>query len=282
MFWTLKRYMVLVLSVLSLTAPMLVFAYTSPGPPKGYVNDFAQILTLEQEEELEATVQLIEKRTSDEIAVVTIPTTKEETIEQYAVQLFEEWGIGKAGQDNGVLLLLAIQDRKLRIEVGYGVEGLLTDARSARIIRDATPLLKQERYHEAIQGMLVGIESTLSGEGSSLTGSGSGDEMLMWLDAYRGIMFVVFFVISLFMFFVFRFIVRTVFGLIAYILMYLFSLLTGRPRPLWKSYFGGSWRGFLGGFFSGLGRRGGGGGFSGGGSSFGGGRSGGGGSSGSW
>lgn len=129
------------------------FAYTSPGTPNGYVNDFADVLTTEQEKILSDLVHEHRLKTSDEIAIVTVSSTAEESIEQYAVKLFEEWGIGRRDQDNGVLLLLAIADRRLRIEVGYGLESVLTDSRSARIISGATGSLKQQDYSGAIQQM---------------------------------------------------------------------------------------------------------------------------------
>jgi len=147
-----------------LTLGVSVFAYTSPGAPNGYVNDFADILTLDRRTKLSEQIHQYKERTGNEIGVVTIQTTGDESIEQFAVQLFQEWGIGKKDKDNGVLLLLAIQDRKLRIEVGYGLEGVLTDAQSAKIIANATPLLKQQNYGSAIQQMTDQLIGTLDGE----------------------------------------------------------------------------------------------------------------------
>ncbi len=153
----------LTLLVGCLGAGLKAFAYTSPGTPNGYVNDFADVLTTEQEKTLSDLVHEHRLRTSDEIAIVTVSSTAEESIEQYAVKLFEEWGIGRQDQDNGVLLLLAVSDRKLRIEVGYGLESVLTDARSARIISGATSRLKQQDYSGAIEQMtreiLVAVEN---------------------------------------------------------------------------------------------------------------------------
>lgn len=147
------------------------FAYTSPGQPVGYVNDFANILSDAQEQVLEEQVQTFEKQTGNEIAVVTIQTTGDETVESYAVTLFKEWGIGKAETDNGVLLLVATDDRKMRIEVGYGLEPILTDAKSALIIRSATPLFKSGDYDQGTIKMATDIQSVLSGDEQALVAS---------------------------------------------------------------------------------------------------------------
>lgn len=137
-------------------------AYTSPGKPEGYVNDFANVLTTAQQSELERSIEAYEQKTKNELAVVTVPSTGRDSIESYANALFQEWGIGKKDKDNGVLLLLAIQDRKLRIEVGYGLEGVLTDAASADIIQNAKSTLRIGDYHGAIFQMVDAIESTLT------------------------------------------------------------------------------------------------------------------------
>ncbi|MCK4463846.1 MAG: TPM domain-containing protein, partial [Candidatus Omnitrophica bacterium] len=112
--------------ILFLTAP-LCFAQDFP-PPRGYVNDFADILSNEYETKLNAFASELENKTTSQIAIVTIDSIKPYEIEDYAVRLFEKWGIGKKGKDNGVLILLALSDRNLRIEVGYGLEGAIPDA----------------------------------------------------------------------------------------------------------------------------------------------------------
>ena len=108
-------------------------AYSSPGSPTGYVNDFAEILSTETRASLEELLSSTDASTSAQVAVVTIKSLDGDTIENYAEKLFQEWGIGQKGKDNGVLLLVAVDDRKVRIEVGYGLEGALTDAESSWI-----------------------------------------------------------------------------------------------------------------------------------------------------
>ncbi len=137
-----------------------VRAYTSPGASNGYVNDFANVLTEEQESVLREKIRAHAAVTTNEIAIVTIATTGDESIEAYAVKLFEEWGIGKKEKDNGILFLTAIQDRKLRIEVGYGLEPVVTDAKSAQMIAQAVPLLKAADYPGAIDQITTAILTT--------------------------------------------------------------------------------------------------------------------------
>lgn len=142
-----------------------VHAYSSPGTPVNFVSDFANVLTSEQETQLNAKLEAEEKNTSNEISVVTINSLDGDSIENYAVKLFEEYKIGKKDKDNGVLLLIAVADHKLRIEVGYGLEGALTDSESSSIITsDITPLLKQSKYFEGINKGTDSIIKSIDGE----------------------------------------------------------------------------------------------------------------------
>lgn len=136
----LTRALIVLGCATAIVCPARVLAYTSPGQPTGYVNDFAGVLSAESEARLEELVAEHERQYGHEIAIVTTPSLKDETIESYAEKLFREWGIGKKAQDNGVLILVAPSDRKMRIEVGYGLEAQLTDADSASIITAVKPL----------------------------------------------------------------------------------------------------------------------------------------------
>ncbi len=117
-----------------LVMPILLWAYTSPGNPRGLVNDFAGVIDDAEEVLLESELAAHRRETTNEIAVVTVPALGDETIETYAVALFEEWAIGTSEKDNGVLLLVAPNEREVRIEVGYGLEGDLPDATAWKII----------------------------------------------------------------------------------------------------------------------------------------------------
>ncbi len=155
-------FCLLVACVISFSHVVSIQAFTIPTTPNGFVNDFAEVLTEEQIARLSEQLRVYEEQTSNEMAIVTVPTMDGDIIEPYATRLFETWGIGKEETNNGVLLLLAIEDRKLRIEVGYGLEDTLTDAASARIIANAKPFLKEERFPQAVDQMTEQILATLT------------------------------------------------------------------------------------------------------------------------
>ncbi|MES2088055.1 MAG: TPM domain-containing protein [Patescibacteria group bacterium] len=137
---------------LSLVFPLVAFAYQSPGSPTGFVNDFANLLSQQAHATLESKLTAFEKTTGDEIAVVTVKNLGDETVEDFAVALFKEWGIGEKGKDNGILVLVAAEEHKIRIEVGYGLEGDLTDGEASSIIRNImTPAFRNNDYDGGIQ-----------------------------------------------------------------------------------------------------------------------------------
>ena len=145
--------------------PCIVLAYQSPGSPTGFVNDFAGIISPEIKTQLEAKLTDFANQESNEISIVSIKSLDGDTIENYAVKLFEEWKIGKAKQDNGVLLLVAPNDRQVRIEVGYGLEGALTDLESKMIIENVlTPAFKEGNYNGGISNAVDAIISSTKGE----------------------------------------------------------------------------------------------------------------------
>ncbi|WP_456268485.1 TPM domain-containing protein [Kushneria sp. AK178] len=111
-------------------------AQAAPDFPEltGRVVDNAELLDASTETQLAETLAAHEEATSEQVVVVTLPDLGGETIEQYGYQLGREWGIGQEGEDNGALLIVALDERQVRIEVGYGLEGRLTDARSSQII----------------------------------------------------------------------------------------------------------------------------------------------------
>ena len=90
--------------------------------PRGLVNDYANVISPADENQLSSILTELRQKTGAEVAVVTLPSLDGGQIDDFAVRLYERWGIGQKGKDNGVLLLAAIQDRKARIEVGYGLE----------------------------------------------------------------------------------------------------------------------------------------------------------------
>ncbi|HZJ38023.1 MAG TPA: TPM domain-containing protein, partial [Chthoniobacterales bacterium] len=121
--------------LLLLIASPLARALEVP-PLRGRVNDYAGVMSQDQVRMLESQLAQFEQETGHQIAVLTIPTLDGEDIEGFSIRVAENWKIGKKGFDNGVILLVAVKDRKLRLEVGYGLEGVLPDAIADRIIRD--------------------------------------------------------------------------------------------------------------------------------------------------
>lgn len=119
--------------------------------PTGFVNDYAGIIKPNAKTDLENILGNLEKASSIEIAVVTVSSLNGTPIEDYGVELFKKWGIGKKGKDNGLLILVAPKEKKIRFEVGYGLEGYMTDAMSGRIIRNTIiPWFKQGDFSTGI------------------------------------------------------------------------------------------------------------------------------------
>lgn len=123
--------------------------------PTGYVNDFAGIITPDVTTQLSNIITQFDKATTNELAVVTVPSLDNVPIEDYAVKLFETWGIGKKSTDNGLLLLVAPNDREVRIEVGYDLEKHINDALAGRIIRDV--MIPHFRDNDYSLGILNGV-----------------------------------------------------------------------------------------------------------------------------
>ncbi|MFI4868979.1 MAG: TPM domain-containing protein [Steroidobacterales bacterium] len=129
------------------------------------VTDLTGTLTAAQQAELEQKLADFEARKGAQIAVLLVPTTQPEEIEQYSIRVAEAWKLGRKKVDDGALLILAKNDHKLRIENGYGLEGVLTDAASNRIIQDTmVPLLRQAQYFAAIDAGVDQMMRLIDGE----------------------------------------------------------------------------------------------------------------------
>ena len=134
-------------------------------PLKARVTDITGTLSQQAVTQLEQRLAAFESKKGAQIAVLMVPTTQPESIEQYAVRAFEQWKPGRKGVDDGVLLVIAKNDRKLRIEVGYGLEGVLNDATAKRIISDdIVPHLKRGDFAAGVEAGVVRIISVVSGE----------------------------------------------------------------------------------------------------------------------
>ncbi|MBV8842387.1 MAG: TPM domain-containing protein [Bryobacterales bacterium] len=123
---------------------------TSKLQPRGYVNDFAGVLDPSSAHALESYCGNLERATGAQMAIVTVKSLADEPIEDAANRLFQQWGIGKKGTDEGILLMLAIQDRKQRAEVGYGLEPVITDGYAGSVLRGIRPILRQGNYGGAL------------------------------------------------------------------------------------------------------------------------------------
>jgi len=226
---------------------------------RGRVNDYAQILTPEQSNALDAQLARLEQDTGHQVAVLTLPSLDGEDIEGFSIRVAENWKIGKKGFDNGVILIVAVNDRKLRLEVGYGLEGILPDLTANRIIRDyIVPLFRSGDFAAGIISGINAVEKVIRKEPLPETARKQAQGRGSSLN------FIVMLVITF-----------AILGLFGFS-----SAANRRSNGMWATgsrrrgpTFWGGTGGFGGGGFGG----GGGGGFSGGGGSFGGG-----GSSGSW
>ena len=126
-------------------------AQTLPKP-SGRVTDLANVIDPGTEAEIVARLDQLERQTSSEVAVVTVPSLDGVPVDDYAVRLFKEWGIGQARQDNGVLVLVAPNEREMRIEVGYGLEGILPDGLAGQVIREQfIPRFRDNDYNGGIR-----------------------------------------------------------------------------------------------------------------------------------
>lgn len=143
------------LALAVLLAPALFAQDLKSIQPQGYVSDFAAVVDPGSRAQLEDYCARVEQATGVQLALVTVKTLNDEPIEDAANALFRRWGIGQKGKDEGLLLLLAVQDHKDRIEVGYGLEPTLPDGFVGSILRTIKPYLQQNNYS---QGLLAAAQ----------------------------------------------------------------------------------------------------------------------------
>ena len=153
------------LLALTLCWSFIAGAQIAVPPLTGRVTDQTATLSAEQKAVLEQTLQAFEARKGSQLAVLMVPTTAPETIEQYALRVAEQWKLGRKKVDDGAVLVVAKTDRALRIEVGYGLEGALNDAASKRIISEIiTPRFKQDDFYGGITAGVEQIIRVIDGE----------------------------------------------------------------------------------------------------------------------
>ncbi len=279
-----------------LLAACLATADVAIPPLKSRITDLTGTLSPTEAAQMEQKLAAFEAKKGSQIAVLILPTTQPETIEQYSIRVAEEWKLGRKGVDDGALLVVAKQDRTVRIEVGYGLEGVLPDAIAKRIVEETiVPKFRQENFAGGINAGIEQIIGVIQGEPMPPPKAGHGGAPAGTGDVLGNLIFIFIILMiagkvlqSLFG----RFIGATIMGTSAGFLGWLIfsSIIAGVMIAvlaflvsLFGNPGGGLYRGGRGGWYGGgFGGRGGSGGFGGGGFSGGGGGFGGGGASGRW
>jgi uncharacterized protein len=239
--------------------------------PQGYVNDFAEVLSPDAKAKLNALCKEVDEKAHAQIAIVTIASLDGQAVEQFSVDLATAWGVGPKQSARGVMFLLAPNDHKDRVEVGYGLEPILPDGKVGGFEREAVPLLRQNDYSGAVLLVTQRIASVIAEDQKVALDASPNisapqqapDNNSSPLGNWVGIIFLVIFIL---------------FPVLSFILRVFFGIGGSRGSRGGGAWMGGPWYG--GGSMGGGGSWGGGGG--GGFGGFGGGSFGGGGASGSW
>ena len=151
-----SRWLAIVVLIFAPSVVLTAESVSTLPAPTGYVNDFAGVLSVSTKSNLENLCTQVDRQAHAQIAVVTIKTLdNDEPIDDFAVALEEKWKVGAKGTDRGVLMLVVMNPRKYRIEVGYGLEGILNDAKVGDIGRMMVPSLRQNDYNT---GITIGVQ----------------------------------------------------------------------------------------------------------------------------
>ncbi len=168
-----NRLIILALTLLAV-APRFSAASTPqpPAMPRDYVVDLAGVLSNDVQSRMNAYLQELERKTGAQVVVLTVRTLDGQSIEEFAFNIKEQWRLGQKGKDNGVLIALAVQDRKYRFEIGYGLEEVLPDSLVGTIGRQyLVPYLKEGDYNKAIYAATIAVANTIAAhEGVEISG----------------------------------------------------------------------------------------------------------------
>jgi uncharacterized protein len=146
-------------------APVAAFAVEVPSAPEGYVNDYAGLLSSDARARLESKLGAFEKETSNQVVVAVFPDLDGGSLEDFSIRLAERWKIGSAKNDNGVILLVFKNDRQVRIEVGYGLEGTLPDATAFDIVQNViVPRFRSGDFDGGVEAGVEAIAAATRGE----------------------------------------------------------------------------------------------------------------------
>jgi uncharacterized protein len=155
---------IILISIIFIFAASALFSLDIPRL-KSAVNDNANIINSKDEEKLEALLRDVQAKTSSQVALLTISSLQGENLEDYSLRVAQEWELGQKEFDNGVLLLVALSEKKIRIEVGYGLESIITDAKSGYIIRNyIVPGFKKGDFAGGITNGLLAISGLVTEE----------------------------------------------------------------------------------------------------------------------
>jgi len=164
MFLQHQRKLVLT-ALFALLIPTLLAAQDLPSKPVGHVNDFANMLTRPERQQLEQKLRNYRDTTTTVIAIATLQSLNGRSIEETATTLFNDWNMWQGNKDNGVLILVAQQERRMRIEVGYGLEGAIPDVMAGRIIREIiSPNFKRGDFYAGFDRATSALIQLASGE----------------------------------------------------------------------------------------------------------------------
>jgi uncharacterized protein len=189
------RYLYILCLLLSVQAVAQVIP-PRPNPPR-LVNDFANVLSASEKENLERKLVQFDDSTGSQVAVVIVKSLEGYTVEETAHGILRNWSVGQKGKNNGVVILAALEDRKINIQTGYGMEGVLPDLVCKRIItKHIIPAFKQQRYYEGLDAATTSIIEISKNEykADDLGQSAGGD---IWIFAIMIFIFLIFIMISM-------------------------------------------------------------------------------------
>ena len=160
-----KKFLLICLLFLMGTSALLAQDIPKRPTPPRLVNDLAQVMTPDQVASLEAKLVAYDDSTSNQIAVVTVKSLGGYEIEEYALKILRDWGVGNKATNNGIVIVAAIDDRKIRIETGYGLEGAVPDITAKQIIdNDITPAFREGNYYRGFDHAAESIMKAAAGE----------------------------------------------------------------------------------------------------------------------
>jgi uncharacterized protein len=147
-----------------LAVPLAAAALDVPPPPRAYFNDYANVVSAGTAAQIEGRLAAIEQNTGHQVVVAVFRSLEGDSLEDFTIRCAERWRVGRKGLDDGAIFFVFPDDRRMRLEVGYGLEGTIPDAMSARLLDLAKPYFLQQDYGGGILAVVGGIDSLFKGE----------------------------------------------------------------------------------------------------------------------